>query len=102
MAAQLSIQQINMEPDRGGKGPESIFLLEGPGSKFIGGRYVAVGQSEWYHFRVGELAYFSGWIGMFTRGTIWILTHGHVDPPAKTLAFCRLNRDMRKLPTVKV
>ena len=21
--------------------------------------------------------YFSGWIGMFTGGTIWILTHGH-------------------------
>ena len=23
---------------------------------------------------------FSGWIGMFTGGTIWILTHGHVAP----------------------
>ena len=24
------------------------------------------------------LVYFSGWIGMFTGGTIWILTHGHL------------------------
>ena len=23
---------------------------------------------------------YSGWIGMFTGGTIWILTHGHVSP----------------------
>ena len=23
------------------------------------------------------LVYFSGWIGMFTGGTIWVLTHGH-------------------------
>ena len=33
------------------------------------------------HFGVGEFnfhfrTYFSGWIGMFTAGTIWILTHG--------------------------
>ena len=28
------------------------------------------------HFRT----YFSGWIGIFTRGTIWILTHGHLWP----------------------
>ena len=26
------------------------------------------------HFRT----YFSGWIGMFTGGTIWLLTHGHI------------------------
>ena len=25
------------------------------------------------------LVYFSGWIRMFTGGTIWILTHGHVS-----------------------
>ena len=24
-------------------------------------------------------AYFSGWIGMFIGGTIWILTHGHME-----------------------
>ena len=40
---------------------------------------VAVGQNQWYYFGVGEFtthfrAYFSGWIGMFTGGTIWILT----------------------------
>ena len=29
------------------------------------------------HFRT----YFSGWIGMFTGGTIWILTHGHLSEP---------------------
>ena len=45
--------------------------------------HVAEGQSQWYHFDVGEFTthvrtYFSGWIGMFTGGTIWILTHGHV------------------------
>ena len=27
------------------------------------------------HFRT----YFSGWIGMFTGGTVWILTHGHIN-----------------------
>ena len=26
------------------------------------------------HFRT----YFSGWIGMFTRGTIWVLPHSHM------------------------
>ena len=39
-------------------------------------------KTKWYrfwgrcttHFRT----YFSGWIGMSTGGTIWILTHGHV------------------------
>ena len=24
------------------------------------------------------LVYFSGWIGMFTGGTIWVLTHGPI------------------------
>ena len=28
---------------------------------------------------------FSGWIGMFTGGTIWILTHGYFAPRRKTL-----------------
>ena len=45
-------------------------------------QHVAVGQKQWYHFGVGAppiLVYFSGWIGMFTGGTIWILTHGHVS-----------------------
>ena len=36
------------------------------------------------HFGVGEFTthfrtYFSGWIGMFTGGTIWVLTHGHLS-----------------------
>ena len=29
---------------------------------------------EFTHFRF----HFSGWIGMFTGGTIWLLTHGHI------------------------
>ena len=36
------------------------------------------------HFRT----WFSGWIGMFTGGTIWILTHGKVhavDEVAKSI-----------------
>ena len=33
------------------------------------------------HFRT----YFSGWIGMFTGGTIWILTHGHLALEALAL-----------------
>ena len=41
-------------------------------------------QNQWYHFGVGEFTthfrtYFSGWIGMFTGGTIWVLTHGHMN-----------------------
>ena len=43
--------------------------------------HLAVAKHQWYHFRVGAppiLVYFSGWIGMFTGGTIWILTHGHL------------------------
>ena len=44
--------------------------------------HVAVGENQWdpilgwahLHFRT----YFSGWIGMFTGTTIWVLTHGHV------------------------
>ena len=33
------------------------------------------------HFR----AYFSGWIGMFTGGAIWLLTHGHIS--AEVISF---------------
>ena len=49
---------------------------------------VAVGQNQWYHFGVIRCTthfrtYFSGWIGMFTGGTIWLLTHGHVFPNAR-------------------
>ena len=37
------------------------------------------------HFGMGEFTahvrtYFSGWIGMFTEGTIWVLTHGRLNP----------------------
>ena len=38
-------------------------------------------SNEWYHLGVGVppiFVYFSGWIGMFTGGTIWLLTHGHL------------------------
>ena len=42
--------------------------------------YMAVGQNQWYHFGVGAppiLEPILVGIGMFTGGTIWILTHGH-------------------------
>ena len=44
--------------------------------------HLAVDQNQWYHFGGGKFTthffvYFSGWIGMFAGGTIWILTHGH-------------------------
>ena len=48
------------------------------------GCHLAVGQKPMgSHFGVGEFTthfrtYFSGWIGMFTGGRIWILTHGHL------------------------
>ena len=28
-------------------------------------------------------SHFRGWIGMFTEGTIWLLTHGHMAPAAR-------------------
>ena len=41
--------------------------------------HMAVGQNQWYHFGVGDFrTYFSGWIAMFTGGTIRLLTYGHV------------------------
>ena len=44
---------------------------------------MAVGQNQWCHLGVGEFttrfrSYSSGWIGMFTGGTIWLLTHGYM------------------------
>ena len=51
-----------------------------PGTQLHAVRHLAVGQSQWNpmlgttHFRT----YFSGWIGMLTGGTFWILTHGHL------------------------
>ena len=47
---------------------------------------MAVGQNQWYHFGVGEFTThfrtdFSGWIGMFTGGTIWILTMARKPAP---------------------
>ena len=42
---------------------------------------MAMGQHQWYHFGVGAppmLVYLSGDFGMFTGGTIWILTHGQI------------------------
>ena len=41
---------------------------------------MAVGQKQWYHLGVGAppiLEPILVGIGMFTGGTIWILTHGH-------------------------
>ena len=43
---------------------------------------LAVGQNQWYHFGVGAGAppiLVLVEIGMFTGGTIWVLTHGHLD-----------------------
>ena len=36
---------------------------------------LAVGQHQSYHFGI---AFWSILVGMFTGGTIWILTHGHM------------------------
>ena len=42
----------------------------------------AVGQNQWYHFvafcTTHIRTYFSGWIGMFTGGSIWVLTHTQI------------------------
>ena len=43
---------------------------------------MAVGQNQWYYFGVGAppiLVYFSGGLGCSLGGTIWILTHGHIE-----------------------
>ena len=57
---------------------------------------VAVGQHQRCHFGVGESTahfgtYLSGWTGMCFGGTIWILTHGHVDPSRH-----QTRRDLRR------
>ena len=44
--------------------------------------HMAVGQNQWYHFGVGAppiLEPHLVGIGMFTGGTIWLLTHGHMS-----------------------
>ena len=45
-------------------------------------RSLSVGQNQWYDFGVGEFTTHFGLflvgIGMFTGGTIWMLTHGHL------------------------
>ena len=46
-----------------------------------GQTHLAVGQNQWYHSKVGAppiLEPILVGIGMF-RGTIWILTHGHLN-----------------------
>ena len=43
--------------------------------------YMAVVQNQWYHFGVGAppiLEPILVGVGMFTGGTIWLLTHGHI------------------------
>ena len=37
---------------------------------------ILVGRRIHHHFRTGI---FSGWIGMFTGGTVWVLTYGHMS-----------------------
>ena len=47
--------------------------------------HMAVGQNQWYHFGVGAppiLEPIVG-VGMFTGGTIWILTHSHLIEAAR-------------------
>ena len=47
---------------------------------------MAAGQNQWYHFGVGAapiLVEILVGIGMFTGGTIWILSHGHIDQPLR-------------------
>ena len=42
---------------------------------------MAVCQNQWHHFGIGarpSAVYLVG-IGMFTGGTIWLLTHGHIS-----------------------
>ena len=64
--AQLPLQWLRLAFWRG-KGRTC-----GHGSKPMGSNF-GVGEFT-THFRT----YFSGWIGMFTAGTIWVLTHSHV------------------------
>ena len=72
-------------PFRNGRPKKSILNSNQPISeaqKVPLGNHMAVGQNQRYHFGVGAppiLAYFSGWIGMFTGGTIWVLIHGHMS-----------------------
>ena len=45
---------------------------------------MAVGQNQWYQVCAPPISVnFSG-LGMFTGDTIWILTHGHIDPGSDT------------------
>ena len=49
--------------------------------KWVSFKHLAVGQNQWYHFEVGAPPILVGIlarIGMFTGGTIWVLTHGHI------------------------
>ena len=66
---------VSGTPDHGSSVYFGVHL---PPLKTMGFNMV-VGQHQWYHFGVGapSLVYFSGWLGMFTGGTIWLLTHGH-------------------------
>ena len=56
---------------------------------------MAVGQKQWYHVGVGAppiLVHFSGWIGMLTGESIWILAHG---PLSKVHGFNGVTGRMR-------
>ena len=41
-------------------------------------------------FTTHPRTYFSGEIGMFTGGTIWILTHGHIPSTVGFMGNCKL------------
>ena len=68
------------------------------------------GSKPMMHFGMGAppiLVYFSGWIGMFTGGTIWILPHGHMYCPTLYLVLMltrqgRLRPSQSRLPGFKV
>ena len=65
----------------GGAGfrPSTVLFVEYTQQKqWLTFNHMAVGQNQWCHFGVVAppiLVCCSGWIGMFTWGTIWILTH---------------------------
>ena len=47
------------------------------------------------------LIYFSGWIGMFIRGTIWLLSHGHVSFRASLRSSSRFRSVQQRLTSTR-
>ena len=67
-------------------GPPPLLLRErAAGPKLPIGPKMPLGQHQWDHILVGIGEFtthfrtdFSGWIGMFTGGTIWVLTQSQM------------------------